>query len=66
MAKQKRKYRLKKKVKILFLMICFILVMLGLYFVWPKKDELGKITLPSLREKGSHNFESGEYIFSKG
>lgn len=25
--------------------------MLGLYFVWPKKDELGKITLPSLREK---------------
>ncbi len=51
MAKQKKKYRLKKKVKIVFLMICFISGVLGLYFVWPKKDELGKITLPSLREK---------------
>ena len=49
MPKQKKKYRLKKKVKIIVVLI-FVVFVLGVCIFLPKRDASGKIILPNLIE----------------
>lgn len=50
MSKSKKKYRLKKKVK-LFLLILFVGILIGVFMLFQKKDEIGNINLPKILEK---------------
>lgn len=50
MPKNKKKYRLKKKVKF-FLIVIVLAIIIALFFLFQNKDDIGKINIPNILEK---------------